>query len=1340
MRKFLLTLLLVFSGLFVQSQLLLNEVTNNNDTLFYDEDADATDYIELFHLGPDSINLSNYYLSDNSNELSKFQLPSIYIQPGDHYIVLASGKNRTGTIHHYETAIYENDVWNYIVPVVEPDTSWIYPGFVPTGWLTGAGGFGYSDGDDNTTISNTNSVYFFKSFTINDTSDLVNAILHMDYDDGFVAYLNGIEIARNNLGTFGQRPAYNLNSPNTHEALMYSGGNPEEFVISPTLLKSIIFNGTNVLAIQVHNQDISSSDLSSRAFLSFGIASSNTYFGPTPPFFAIAPANFTHTNFKINNSGETIYLTNGTSLIDTVFCPALSYNHAYARETSGASNWCFTTEPSPNNYNIGSVCYSGYVKDPIMDLAAGYYPNAQTLTISLATGSSGMIYYSLDGDNPDASELTYTGAINIPTTRVIRARVFPSVTTELPSKIVTRTYLINENFDLPVFSISTDSINLWDPSYGIYVLGYGADSANYPYFGANFWMNWERPMHVEYFHKDKQLKYHLDGGLKIHGGWSRARDQKSLRLLAKSKYDNNVMNYPMISDKPYINSFHAINLRNGGNDYDDARSRDAFMQRLVANTHVDYMGYEPAYAFLNGNFFGHYEIREREDASYVENNHLVSSSNVDILSHTYWGLNAVDGTTDDFLNLHNEITTFTNPTTTAFYQLIDSKIDLFNLTDYMATELYLGNADWAYNTNNTKFWHQKLPYGKWRWALWDVDFGLGYSPPDEDFIPGYLGSGQYSANILSQMLNNPTYRNFFINRNADLINTVFQPANFTYHKTRTRDSLVLAIQVQNLVWGSNGVAGLNNSYDAMETHNLQRMGYQRNFIQSNFGLIAQVDVTLNVSPANAGYIKISTITPGPLPWTGVYFNGNPVTITAYANPGFTFNHWNANAVIPITTTANLTNLNITTSSNFTAVFTGTPQTTDVVVSEINYNSDNGFDSGNWIELWNPTTVPIEMTGFSLQNGTPYNKIDFPDGTRLEGDERIIIASDFVKFTNRYPNYDTSKLIVHSLLQLENNGDSIQLINQFNNVVFNFSYTDSLPWKRAADGTGRTMELKESEFANFRLPESWITSCMYGTPGEAHSLCDEPLVISEINYKPSSITGEWFELYNNGNATLNLNGFFFKDSKNDNIYTITSDLYLESGEFLVISADTNLFHRIHQPIKNVIGNFNYSLSNNNEVIRVYNSNEVILYSVWYDDNNGWPTEADGQGKTLESFGFSGDVNEGVNWFVGCPLGSPGWPYKVECYWGEEYDCLSEAEFYFNSATAMLEVQLPYLDCDGLFFHLVDAKGAAVTNAQVLEYKSNLNLSFLSSGIYFVSITNPTTGQKSMRKWPVIITGQ
>lgn len=1340
MHKLLLTGYLLFFTISSFSQLVLNEITNNNDSLIYDEDGESTDFIELYHLGPDSTLLSNYFLTDQKSEPNKFQLPSIYLQSGKHFLVMASGKNRKSTIDHYETAIYDSDNWNYLVPVSEPDTAWIYPGFNPAGWSNGPGGFGYSDGDDNTTISTTNSVYFFKTFQVTDTAELVNAILHIDYDDGFIAYLNGVEIARSNLGVFGVRPTFNENAPGSHEALMYTGGNPEEFQISSSLLNSILTNGTNVLAIQVHNQDIASSDLTARVFLSFGITSTNTYYGTVPSFFNIPPANLTHTNFKIKNSGETIYLTNGTALLDSVFCPELEYNHSYARETSGAPNWCFTNEPSPDDFNVGSICYSGYVASPLFDLNAGYYPSAQTLNLSLASGSSGMIYYSTDGDDPDVSEFAYTGSISIPNTRIIRARVFPTVSTELPSKILTRTYLINENFDLPVFSIATDSVNLWDANYGIYVLGYGADSANYPYFGANFWMNWERPMHVEYFHKDKQLKYHLDGGMKIHGGWSRARDQRSLRLLAKSKYDASIMSYPMISDKPFISGYHAINLRNGGNDYDDSRSRDAFMQRLVAKTHVDYMGYEPAYAFLNGTFFGHYEIREREDADYVEANHQVSADNVDIISHTYWGLNAIDGTTDDFLELHNEVTSFPNPASPAFYQLIDSKIDLLNFTDYMSTQLYLGNADWAYNTNNTKFWHQKTPYGKWRWTLWDVDFGLGYGNPTEDYLPGYLGNGTYSANILGQLLNNPTYRQFYINRSADLINTVFQPANFIYHKSRTRDSLVIAIQLQNFIWGNNGVSGLFNSYDAMETHNNQRIVYQRDNIQNDFALTGQVTVTLNVFPANAGYIKISTITPGSLPWSGVYFNGNPVTITAYANPGYTFDHWNANAVIPVTNTAALTNLNITSTSNFTAVFTGSPQSSGLVISEINYNSDPGFDSGNWIELWNPTNVDLELTGYTLQNGTPYNLVEIPDGTKLNGNERLVLASDRTNFLNAYPDFDTSKLIINSVLQLENNGDSLKLTDPFGNVLFNFKYTDSLPWKKAADGIGRTLELKESEFANFTLPESWITSCMYGTPGTEHVPCNEPIVISEINYNPASNTGEWIELFNNGMMTVDLKGYTLRDSKNDHVFTVPNSIFLESGEYLVISADTNLFHSVHAPVHNVIGNFNYNFSNNKDAIRVYDSSGILVYSIWYQDENGWPMEADGSGKTLESYGFSGEVNEGENWFAGCALGSPGWPYKADCYWGPEYECIEEANFYFNPVSAMLEVQLPYLDCDGLYFHVVDAKGSAVTQSQALNYQSNCNLSMLSSGIYFVSISNPSTGQTSLKKWPILITGQ
>ena len=63
------------------------------------------------------------------------------------------------------------------------------------------------------------------------------------------------------------------------------------------------------------------------------------------------------------------------------------------------------------------------------------------------------------------------------------------------------------------------------------------------------------------------------------------------------------------------------------------------------------------------------------------------------------------------------------------------------------------------------------------------------------------------------------------------------------------------------------------------------------FINTDFGLSGQVTLTLNTSPAGAGRIEISTITPTSYPWSGVYFNGNPVTITAIPNPGYTFDHF-----------------------------------------------------------------------------------------------------------------------------------------------------------------------------------------------------------------------------------------------------------------------------------------------------------------------------------------------------------------------------------------------------------------------------------------------------------------
>jgi hypothetical protein len=208
----------------------------------------------------------------------------------------ASLLNATGQdADHWETAIFNNDNWRYFVGNSEPPSEWRSLSFAEEAWPLGQGGFGYSDGDDNTVIPQCNSVFIRKKFNIPDTAVITMAILNMDYDDAFVAYLNGVEIAR--AGITGSYPAYNQTGTD-HEAKMYYGGLPESFIIYKETLKSCLLPGENVLSIQVHNSSITSSDLTSNAFLSFGISNSFTYFRPNPSWFT-APHNFTSSNLPI---------------------------------------------------------------------------------------------------------------------------------------------------------------------------------------------------------------------------------------------------------------------------------------------------------------------------------------------------------------------------------------------------------------------------------------------------------------------------------------------------------------------------------------------------------------------------------------------------------------------------------------------------------------------------------------------------------------------------------------------------------------------------------------------------------------------------------------------------------------------------------------------------------------------------------------------------------------------------------------------------------------------------------------------------------------------------------
>lgn len=185
-------------------------------------------------------------------------------------------------VDHWETAVYSSDNCRYFPGTSEPPADWMLPDFDASNWAFGSGGIGYGDGDDGTVIDPVVSVYIRYSFTIIDESVIEQAILHADYDDAFVAYLNGQEIARSNIT--GNPPAYSTHAIGLHEAGLYQGVDPEPFVLDEWT--ALLEDGTNVLAFQVHNYDgLLSSDLSSNFFLTLGVTDTSTDYGTPPDWF-----------------------------------------------------------------------------------------------------------------------------------------------------------------------------------------------------------------------------------------------------------------------------------------------------------------------------------------------------------------------------------------------------------------------------------------------------------------------------------------------------------------------------------------------------------------------------------------------------------------------------------------------------------------------------------------------------------------------------------------------------------------------------------------------------------------------------------------------------------------------------------------------------------------------------------------------------------------------------------------------------------------------------------------------------------------------------------------------
>ena len=1075
--KSVIVVLLLQLAINAESQVVINEYCSSS-TSFLDEYGDNSDWIELYNTSSSSVNLEGWHLSDKETNLTKWTFPSIILPVGEFLKVFASGKDlyeySKGDSIYYTPLVEATDIFAYAVGSDAISTDWYTKKYDDSNWLTGEGGFGYGTNYAKTIVpSGTISVFVRKLFNVSNLSSVQQLFLDLDYDDGFVVYINGKEVARENLGNEGEIVPYNTTTPTYVNPLLQNGSSMAHIDLSKYI--SYLIEGENLLAIQIHNISNTSGDLLLYPFLTCGSTIKNTKsVNELLDLQPICNNKYLHTNFSISADGESIFLTNPSGKIvhqtDTLAVPN---DVSRGLSPDGNGEWRFFAEPTPEKPNTTKPFASARTNEITFSVAGGVQTSAQSLTMKSHAATP--IYYTTDGTVPTKESILYTGAISISKTTIIRAISYCD--TLLPGQPASRSFIYpGRQIGLPIFSLITDPYNLYDYNYGIYVEGPNAESAD-PHYGANYWQDWERPIHVEYYLPDGKQVIDQNAGVKIAGAYTRMSSQKTFALHARKSYGKSHFEYKFFNNND-ISAFRALNLRNSGNDFGSTHMRDAMITNLVRNNNIDIQAYQPTVVYLNGEYWGILNLRERLNENYLEENFsYVDAEKVDYIKNKD---EVKEGSYDHYQAMLDFIAS-NSLANDANYQYVTTQMDIDEYIEYMVSEMYCNNQDWP--GNNIKYWHPQSPDGRWRWMLFDTDFGYAIWD-DNDYTDDMItfclsaNSGSYAnapwaTFLLRNLVQNADFKCEFINRFCDRINREFAPETVNALIDSLDSNIKSEIIYHNKKW-SHSDSYRNQRLEAMRNFANQRPTYMRNHLRSRFSVGSDVEVTVNVDDAKAGYIQLNSLKITDFPWKGIYFAKNPITLRAIARPGYRFVRW---------AETGLENPEIQTEigsiSMFTAIFE--PYDSDfnsVVINEINYNSSESQDTKDWVELYNTTATDIDISGWMLTDEGYESPFIMPRGTIIPAYGYLVVCSNKDKLLKYWPEL---KNTIGNFDFGLGKSDAVRLFDDKGILIDNVTYKSKSPWPTAPNGEGNTLSLTDPFADNFEA-KAWKSSVLYGTPG------------------------------------------------------------------------------------------------------------------------------------------------------------------------------------------------------------------------------------------------------------------
>ena len=1061
------------SDILISQNIQLNEIVSSNATIIKDEDGDYPDWIEIFNNSGSNISIDGFSLSDDLNEIGKWTFPAISMKPKSFLVVFASGKNKLDFVITWDAIIKEADDWFYFVGSSEPTLDWNTSLIAPSDWNVGASGFGYGDSDDNTVIEKTLSVYVRKNFQIDDPKNIAQMIFHLDYDDGYIAYLNGKEFSRANMGPIGSSAFYNTSASDLHEAEIKSGGFPNPIFID--LNEFALNQGENILAVQVHNYNMNSSDLSCIPMLTIGYNVEKSDFRNPDPRINL-PNSFLHTNFKIKSEGEDVVLSNASGkILDSYNSGYIPTDRSKGRIKEG-DTWSFFEISTPGQSN-DKINYQGFLNSPNINVESGFYNSPQNISIT-HQDENARIYYTIDGNQPDQNSQLFSNTITVNENMVVRAIAIRDGWSN--SEIITKSYIFDDDYDLPSIFLTIKPDDFFNPDTGIYVKGPDAENS-YPYFGANFWKDIEKPVHFEILDLNEKT-YNADAGVKIFGAWSRGHAQKSLSLFARKKYGPSAFDYKFFNDIE-IENFEALVLRNSGNDWNSTMLRDGYVATLIRDVDVDHLSYRPVQMYLNGNYWGIHNLREKTNEHFIASHYGIDVDDIDIIGLNNSEPNNIElihGSSSDYYDLHEFISN-RDLSNESHFSHITSKIDMESYINYHAIQIFIDNRDWP--GNNVKLWKDNRINGKWRWILYDTDFGFGLNSPliahefntlkfalepNGPFWP----NPPWSTLFLRKLLQNDSFKNQFINVFSDRLNTIFKPQNLNIVLDSLKNDITSFIPKHNQRWGT--MQSWNSEINEIKNFNNERSAYVRRHLEEMFELPDSKNLFLKIFPSNSGKIKINSIVINDNLWAGSYYPGTPISIKAIPKKGYRFLKWEESSI-----THNEINHDLSDNNTLTAVFEIAEENENsIVITEINYSSSEKFDSGDWVEIYNKSESTIDLNGWSFKDNDNSHTFIFDNNSLLEPGSYMVLSNDPSKIKSKFSNL---KQLLGPFDFGLGKDDQVRIYNNNEKLVDSVHYQNIFPWPLKANGGGSTLELINPLLDNSNH-SSWIASTEYGSPG------------------------------------------------------------------------------------------------------------------------------------------------------------------------------------------------------------------------------------------------------------------